>query len=82
MEGISSVLKEAGMTMKDLVSVQVFTPDVSSWESFNKVYRTYFTGDLPARAFIGSGKLLFGARFEMQGIAVKRRVAHSRKVAG
>ena len=35
------------------------------------VYRTYFSGDYPARAFIGSGSLLFNARFEMQGIAVK-----------
>jgi len=26
----------------------------------------------PARAFIGAGTLLFGARFEVQGIAVKR----------
>jgi hypothetical protein len=28
--------------------------------------------DFLARAFIGSGPLLFGARFEMQAIAVKR----------
>jgi 2-iminobutanoate/2-iminopropanoate deaminase len=35
------------------------------------VYRLYFTGQLPPRAFIGSGALLFGARFELQGVAVK-----------
>jgi hypothetical protein len=27
---------------------------------------------VPARTFIGSGKLLYDARFEVQGIAVKR----------
>jgi enamine deaminase RidA (YjgF/YER057c/UK114 family) len=27
----------------------------------------------PARAFIGSGKLLFDARFEIQGIAAKKK---------
>ena len=67
-----AVLAEAGMTMDDLVSVQVFCSDVKLFDSWNKVYPTYFGKDLPARAFIGSGPLLFGARFEMQGIAVRR----------
>jgi enamine deaminase RidA (YjgF/YER057c/UK114 family) len=58
--------------MDDLVSVQVFCSDVSHYAAFNSVYRTYFKGDFPARAFLGSGKLLFDARFEVMGIAVKR----------
>jgi 2-iminobutanoate/2-iminopropanoate deaminase len=41
------------------------------FEQFNSVYRTYFQGEFPARAFIGSGKLLFDARFEVQGVAGK-----------
>jgi enamine deaminase RidA (YjgF/YER057c/UK114 family) len=65
-------LEAAGMTMDDLVSVQVFCPDLTLYDAFNKIYRTYFTKDFPARAFIGSGSLLFGARFEVQGTAVKR----------
>jgi 2-iminobutanoate/2-iminopropanoate deaminase len=72
MNGIGSVLQKAGMQMDDLVYVQVFCPDVSLWQEFNQIYRSYFKRKtLPARAFIGSGKLLFGARFEVQGIAVK-----------
>jgi len=71
MDDVCSVLKEAAMTVNDLAYVQVFCPDVSLWETFNEVYRTYFNGDLPARAFVGSGKLLFDARFELQAIAVK-----------
>ena len=65
-------LEAAGMTMDDLVSIQVFCSDVSYYQVFNEVYRTYFTREYPARAFIGSGTLLFNARFEIQGIAVKR----------
>ena len=68
---VRRVLALAGMTMDDLVQVQIFSSDVSLWERFNAVYRTYFTGALPARAFLGSGTLLFNARFEFQGIAVK-----------
>lgn len=69
LDGIRGVLESAQMTMNDLVYVQIFCPDVSLFETFNAVYRGYFSGDLPARAFLGSGPLLFGARFEMMGIA-------------
>jgi len=72
LDQFKTVLAEAGMTMDDLVSVQVFCSDVKLFDSWNKVYPTYFGKDLPARAFIGSGPLLFGARFEMQAIALRR----------
>jgi enamine deaminase RidA (YjgF/YER057c/UK114 family) len=71
MQDLRSILSLAGMTLDDIVSLQIFASDVSLWERFNAVYRTYFTGQLPPRAFLGSGVLLFGARFELQGIAVK-----------
>jgi len=72
LDQFKSVLAAAGMTMDDLVSVQVFCSDVSLFDTWNRIYPTYFTKEPPARAFIGSGPLLFGARFEMQAIAVKR----------
>ena len=69
---VKATLAMVGMSMDDLVSVQVFCSDVSHYDVFNRVYRTYFTKELPARAFIGAGTLLFGARFEVQAIAVRR----------
>jgi reactive intermediate/imine deaminase len=72
LDGMKTTLKEANMTMDDLVSVQVFCPDLSLYEKFNEIYRTYFNQNFPARAFIGSGPLLRGGRFEAQGIAVRR----------
>ena len=80
MESIKRIVEAAGMTMDDLVSVQVFCSDVGFFDAFNGVYRTYFHGDYPARAFIGSGKLLFGARFEVQGIAVRKTRAGMKPV--
>jgi len=68
MESIKSTVEEAGITMDDLVSVQVFCSDVALYDVFNEVYRTYFTENFPARAFLGSGPLLFGARFEVMAI--------------
>lgn len=72
LNNVRDTLKAGGMTMDDLVSVQVFCSDVAHYDAFNVVYRTYFTREFPARAFLGSGRLLFGARFEVMGIAVKR----------
>lgn len=72
LERVQGVLAEAELTMDDLVSVQVFSPDLSTYDTFNGVYREFFRGPFPARAFIGSGPLLLGARFEVQGIAVRR----------
>jgi 2-iminobutanoate/2-iminopropanoate deaminase len=72
MNDVRAVLAAAGMTPDDLVNVTIFAPDVSHFAAFNAVYVTYFSGPLPARAFIGSGPLLFGCRFEVTGIAVAR----------
>jgi 2-iminobutanoate/2-iminopropanoate deaminase len=72
LDGVKSVLSEAGMTMDDLVFVQIFCPDVSLYAKFNDVYKSYFGKDYPARAFVGSGPLVRGAHFEVNGIAIKR----------
>jgi 2-iminobutanoate/2-iminopropanoate deaminase len=72
MENLKGVLDAADMKMKDLTQITVFCPDLSQYGAFNDVYLSYFDGDLPARAFVGSGPLLFGARFELTAIAVSR----------
>ena len=72
MNAIKRNVEAAGMTMDDLVSIQVFCTDLAYYQAFNDVYRTFFTREYPARAFIGVATLLFDARFEVQGIAIKR----------
>jgi 2-iminobutanoate/2-iminopropanoate deaminase len=79
MEGIKATVEAAGMTMEDVVSVQVFCSDVSLYDTFNQVYQKYFHGDYPARAFVGSGKLLRGARYEVLGIATRKSAGKSPK---
>jgi len=46
--------------------------DLKLYDRFNAAYRGYFGKEFPARGFIGSGPLLRGGHFEMQGIAVRR----------
>jgi 2-iminobutanoate/2-iminopropanoate deaminase len=73
MEQVKKTVEQAGMTMDDVVSVQVFCTNLSFYNAFNSVYKTYFRSNFPARAFIGVGKLLFGARYELNGIAVAHK---------
>jgi enamine deaminase RidA (YjgF/YER057c/UK114 family) len=72
LDGLRDVLAAAGMTMDDLVYVQIFCADLSLFDHFNARYRAYFQHELPARAFLGTGPLLRNGRFEVQGIAIRR----------
>lgn len=72
MDGVSKTVESAGLTMDDVVSVQVFCTDLKFYETFNTVYKTYFHGNYPARAFIGAATLLRGGKYEVLGMAVKR----------
>jgi len=71
LEGVRATLADAEMTMDNLVFVQVYCTDLSLFDTFNAAYRKYFNEDYPARAFLGAGSLLLGARFEIQAIAMR-----------
>jgi 2-iminobutanoate/2-iminopropanoate deaminase len=73
LDRVKATLAQAGMTMDDLVYVQIACTDLSLYDKFNAAYRSYFTTkDLPAREFIGAGSLLRGGHFELQAIAVRK----------
>jgi 2-iminobutanoate/2-iminopropanoate deaminase len=72
LDGVVAILRDADMSMDDLVSATVFCPDLSLFDRFNTIYRSYFKREYPARAFIGSGPLLRNGRFEMIGVAIRR----------
>ena len=72
MDGIKKTVENAGFSMDDIVSVQIFCTDLKLYDTFNNVYKTYFHGDFPARAFIGTDKLLRNGHYEVLGIAIKR----------
>jgi 2-iminobutanoate/2-iminopropanoate deaminase len=75
MNSIKRIVENAGYSMDDIVWLQIATSDLSYYADFNRVYRTYFKGPLPARAFIGGAKLLGDAHFEIFGIAKKGAAA-------
>lgn len=73
LDSLKGTLTQAGMSMDDLVYVQIACTDLSLFDKFNPIYKSYFTTkDLPAREFIGAAALLRGGHFELQAIAVRR----------
>ena len=71
MDAVKQTVESAGLQMDDLVSVTVYCTDLALYDAFNTVYRSYFRGHFPARAFIGVSSLVRGAHFEVAGIAAK-----------
>src|SRR5688500_5152358 len=47
LDRVQKTLADAGYTMDDLVSVQVFCSDVAHYDTFIKVYRSYFKREFP-----------------------------------
>lgn len=73
MERLKRVVEQEGMSMDDLVAVQVFCTDLRDYAAFNSVYAKYFHGHYPARTFVGVANLLFSACYEVNGVAVRSR---------
>jgi len=57
LSNIGIVLKAAGMTYKDVVSVQVYLTDMDQFARMNAVYATFFPDPRPSRTTVGVTKL-------------------------
>jgi reactive intermediate/imine deaminase len=74
MSNVQTVLKEAGMTLADVVSVTAYLADMADFPRFNEIYREYFTSTpLPTRSTVAVQGLARGARLELTMTAVRTR---------
>jgi len=71
LESIQSIVTAAGMSMSDVVSVNVFLKNLDDFSEMNEAYRTFFTSDPPARATVAVAGLVRDALVEISCIAVK-----------
>jgi len=67
---IEAILKRHGASLKDVVKCTIFLADIGEWGAFNAVYREVFSAPYPARSALGSSGLVFGARTEVECMAV------------
>jgi 2-iminobutanoate/2-iminopropanoate deaminase len=70
MENIRTTLERYGSSLDHVIKVTVMLADMNEWAEMNKVYVTYFAKHLPARSALGANGLAFGARVEIECIAV------------
>ncbi len=70
MDNIRTTLAAHGLTMDHIVKCTVMLADMAEWGAFNEIYRSYFTGHLPARSAFGCSGLALGGRLEVECMAV------------
>jgi len=69
LENIKTILAGAGATFDDVVKMNVFLTDMSTFRAMNTAYLTFFPGDPPARITVGCAALALGAAVEIDCIA-------------
>ena len=71
LDNIEVVLKEAGMSLEDVVAVQVYLTDMELFPRMNAVYTSVMKEPRPARTTVGVTKLAGGAHIEVTFTAHK-----------
>jgi 2-iminobutanoate/2-iminopropanoate deaminase len=67
-----AVLDAAGLTLDDVLNVQVYLTDMNDFAAMNEVYARQFTKPFPARTTIGVASLPLGAKVEI-GMTARSR---------
>ncbi len=70
-KNIEAILKEAGMTLDNVVKTTVFLTDMADFADMNEVYASQFSGTFPARSAFAVKTLPKNAPIEIEVIAMK-----------
>lgn len=66
---LTAVVHDAGLTMDDVIKVNVFLTDMADFAEMNGVYATRFSEPYPARSTVAVAGLPLGARVEIELVA-------------
>lgn len=67
---ISNILKEAGLSMKNVAKVTVLLADINDFAAVNEIYKYFFEAPFPARSAFAVAALPKGGKIEIEAIAV------------
>ena len=70
-KNIAAILKEADMTLDNVVKTTVFLTDMADFADMNEVYATQFSGTFPARSAFAVKGLPKNAQIEIEVIAMR-----------
>lgn len=71
LKNIESLLKEADMTLENIVKCSIFMTDLGQFSEMNGVYGSYFSSVPPARETVQVSKLPMNVPIEISCIAIK-----------
>jgi 2-iminobutanoate/2-iminopropanoate deaminase len=72
-DAVQAELRNLGLDLGDVLSVNVFVTDMSLYGELNQIYGERFPKPYPARTTVGVDSLPGGARVEIQAVAGTRR---------
>lgn len=71
LNNLKNIITAAGMSLNNVVKVNIFLSDMDNFDAMNKVYATFFTAHFPARVAIETARLPKDALIEIEAIAFK-----------
>ena len=71
LETIKAIVTKAGFTLENVAKVTVYLKDINDYQAMNKVYRTFFPTNPPARETVVVANLVRGSLIEISCIAQK-----------
>ncbi|TDG15991.1 RidA family protein [Seongchinamella unica] len=69
LENIHRLLTNEGLSLQDVVKVNIWLTDASDFRGFNAAYSEFFGEHRPARSTVRSDLMLPGAKVEIEAIA-------------
>ena len=66
---VRAILEEAGAGLEAVVKTTVYLQSIGDFAAMNEVYKTFFTGDYPARAAFEVARLPLDGLVEIEAIA-------------
>lgn len=71
LRNVEKILQACGASLADLVKVNVFLADMSTFPTMNQAYLEVIGAEPPARITVGRAELALGAAVEFDAIAYK-----------
>lgn len=69
LNNVNAILKEAGLTLANVVKTTVFLADIADFADMNSVYAEFFSEPYPARSAVAVKSLPKGALVEIEVVA-------------
>ena len=71
LNNVNAILKEAGLTLANVVKTTVFLADIADFADMNSVYAEFFSEPYPARSAVAVKTLPKGALVEIEVVAYR-----------